>query len=49
MAIDITNAISIIQAKESALTNTDDSTEIIKLLNTIKLTEDQGIKNETNF
>ena len=44
MAIDITNAISVIQAKESALTNTDDSTEIIKLLNAIKLTEDQVIR-----
>ena len=44
MAIDITNAISVIQAKESALTNSDDSTEIIKLLNAIKLTEDQVIR-----
>jgi len=32
MAIDITNAISVIQAKESALTNSNDSTEIIKLI-----------------
>lgn len=44
MAIDITNAISVIQAKESALTSSDDSTEIIKLLNAIKLTEDQVIR-----
>lgn len=44
MAIDITNAICIIQQKEAALTCTDDSTEIIKLLNAIKLTKDQVIR-----